>query len=267
MTIRRRLFWRYAAIVGVCMVVLLGLAHHEFVVEPRVRAEMGIPKPSGSTWGEYAEIVLHALIPVVLGLGWWHLQRTLQPIHAFTSMVERVHADNLGHTLPRSGNRDEIDRLTGVFNDMAQRLNKSLRHAREFAMHASHELKTPLAVMRAEFEAIRDEPLSPTPCHGCAETHLVEIQRLAQMVDSLTLLAKADAGMIEIAREPVVLSDLICECYDNIEALGGPQNIRPTLGPCELAMVLGDRNRLRQLLLNLADNAVKYNTPGGSVTL
>ena len=179
-------------------------------------------------------------------------------------MVERVHADNLRQALPRTGTGDELDRLTGVFNDMTRRLDQAFQHTREFAMHASHELKTPLTVMRAEYESVRGDPAAPS-CHACAEMRLIEIERLAQMVDSVTLLTKADVGMVAIESALVVLPDLICECYDDTLILGEPQDISVTLGACELAMVMGDRNRLRQLLLNLADNAVKYNQPGGTI--
>lgn len=229
MTLRRRLLVRYAIVAGICLLLLAGLAHHEFVVEPRVRAEMGIPKPSGSQWGEYAELVFHASIPVVLGLGWWAMRSTLQPIHEFASQVERSQVNNLGEALPRTGHGNEIDRLTEVFNTMTQRLNRNFQHAREFAMHASHELKTPLTIMRGEFEARQHDPESPW-CHACAETRLVEIDRLARIVDSLTLLTKADVGMVDIERELVVLPNLMCECFDDTQYLGEVQGITVKLG-------------------------------------
>ncbi|MBI4558415.1 MAG: HAMP domain-containing histidine kinase [Candidatus Hydrogenedentes bacterium] len=84
--------------------------------------------------------------------------------------------------------------------------------------------------------------------------------------DSLTLLTKADVGMVDLERELVMLPDLICECYDDTLILGESQGLTVTMGACEGAMVLGDRNRLRQLLLNLADNAVEYNKPDSSIT-
>lgn len=267
MTLRQKLIFRYSLIAGFCLLMLLGLAHHEFVVEPRVRKEMGFPKPSGSTWGEYAEMVFHGTIPVVLGVGWWILLRTLQPIHKFTKAVERVHADNLGEMLPRTGNGDEIDRLTEVFNAMTQRLDRSFQHTREFALHASHELKTPLAIMRAAFEERRMNPSSPQACLECVAAHLDEIQRLARIVDSLTLLSKAEVGLVEIEHEAVPLADLINECFDDAQVLAEQHDVSVTLESCEPVTIVGDRDRLRQLLLNLMDNGIKYNKQAGWLTL
>lgn len=266
MTLRRKLVLRYALVAGASLLPLAGLAHHEFVVEPRARAELGLPEPPGYPWSGHVEMGLFSLIFIVQGAGWWVMWRTLEPINDFAARVERVHADNLGETLPRTGAGDELDRLTGVFNDMTRRLDKTFRHTREFALHASHELKTPLTLMRAEFESRRGDPAAPA-CHACAETRLLEIDRLARMVDSLTLLTKADVDMVTIERTLVVLPDLVCECYDDTVVLGEPQNLSVTLDACELAVVVGDRNRLRQLLLNLADNAVKYNRPGGAISI
>ena len=266
MTLRRKLVVRYALVAGASLLPVAGLAHHEFVSEPRARAALGMPGPSGYEWNGHIELALYSFIFIVQGAGWWVMWRTVQPIDDFTAMVERVHADNLGETLPRTGAGDELDRLTGVFNDMTRRLDKTFQHTREFALHASHELKTPLTLLRAEFEARLGDPVAPE-CHACAEVRLTEVDRLARIVDSLTLLSRADVGMVAIERDLVVLPNLICECYDDALVLGEPQNISVTLGACELAVVLGDRNRLRQLLLNLADNAVKYNRPDGAIAM
>ncbi|MCB1125059.1 MAG: HAMP domain-containing protein, partial [Verrucomicrobiae bacterium] len=115
MTLRRKLDLRYALVAGVCLLLLAGLAHHEFVVEPRVRRELGQAKPSGSNWGEYAEMVFHGAIPLVLGIGWWMMRKTLNPLDELTLALERVHPGNLHEPLPRSNKGDEVDRLSGVF--------------------------------------------------------------------------------------------------------------------------------------------------------
>jgi len=269
MTLRRKLAVRYAAIVGVCLLLLAGLAYHEFVVEPRVRKQMGIPKPSGSTWGEYAEIFFHALIPATLGVGWWLMRKTLAPIDDLARGVERVHAGNLREPLPRSGAGDEVDRLTASFNDMAQRLDQAFQQVRQFTLHASHELKTPLTVMRAELgAATRDaESLPPAEMRERLHSLLDEVQRLARIVDGLTLLTKADAGLLRLERQPVRLDQFVRECFDDAVILAEAHAVNVRLGVCEELIVLGDRDRLRQVLLNLTDNAVKYNRRGGTVTM
>jgi signal transduction histidine kinase len=96
---------------------------------------------------------------------------------------------------------------------------------------------------------------------------LDEIQRLTQIVDGLTLLTKADAGQVALAREPVRLDELVREAYADAQSLARPRGVQVNLAVCESVTVTGDRRRLRQLLLNLTDNAIKYNVPGGTVAL
>ena len=101
---------------------------------------------------------------VILGLlgGWWLTRRALAPVAKLTDAVEKIHERNLREPLPRTGNGDELDRLTEVFNAMTARLDGSFNRIREFTLHASHELKTPLTILCGETEtALRDESLSP----------------------------------------------------------------------------------------------------------
>src|SRR6202041_425746 len=112
---------------------------------------------------------------------------------------------------PRSGNGDELDRLTEVFNAMTARLDNSFNRIREFTLHASHELKTPLTVMHGELEtALREET-------GANRERLLsqldEVQRLTKIVDGLSLLTKADAGLITLKRETIRLDELVRDSY------------------------------------------------------
>ncbi len=206
---------------------------------------------------------------IALGLlgGWWITRKALAPVTALTKAVEKVHDGNLREQLPRTGNGDELDRLTEVFNAMTARLDSSFQRIREFTLHASHELKTPLTVIRGELEtALREESFTPTQREWLL-SQMDEIERLAKIVDGLTLLAKADAGQVKLKFEPVRLDDLVRENVADAKILAQPQNIRVTLGACDELTISGDRHRLRQLLLNLADNAIKYNCPDGTVAI
>jgi signal transduction histidine kinase len=150
---------------------------------------------------------------------------------------------------------------------MTARLDDSFTHIREFTLHASHELKTPLTVLQGELEtALREQDCTPAQQELYA-SQLDEIQRLARIVDGLSLLARADAGQVALACESVRLDELVHDSFTDAQMLAAPQNIEVKLGVCDEVLVRGDRHRLRQLLLNLADNAIKYNQPKGRVDI
>jgi signal transduction histidine kinase len=227
-------------------------------------------KPTEHALNEAGEMVFRVGLPsVILGLlgGWWLTRRALAPVAKLTHVVEKIHERNLREVLPRTGNGDELDRLTEVFNAMTARLDGSFNRIREFTLHASHELKTPLTVLCGETETeLRDESLTPLQRERAA-SQLDELRRLARIVDGLTLLAKADAGQVVLALEPVSLDELVRDNFADAQILAESHSVKVELARCEELFVLGDRHRLRQSLLNLADNAIKYNQPHGQVTL
>ncbi len=267
MTIRTRLTFWYAGILILSLLVI-GLGTYREIDE-QLRHEHR-RAPAERAIGETSEMVFQVGLPaVLLGLlgGWWLTRRALAPMKKLTDAATKIHERNLCDPLPRTGNGDELDQLTKVFNDSLARLDDSFKRIREFTLHASHELKTPLTVMCGEAEiASRDESLPPIERERAA-SQLDELRRLARIVDGLTLLAKADAGQITLAVEPVRLDELVRDNFADAQILAEPQGIRVELTVCEETTVRGDRHRLRQLLLNLADNAVKYNQPQGRVTM
>lgn len=268
MTLRRRLGILYAGIVVACVLMLFGLIHHEFVVEPKMHCPSCPGPPKGFWWAEVAEVFCYAMIPLVLGCGWWLMRRSLEPIVAFTRRIEHIQASNLRTKLPITGESDEVDRLAEVFNAMTARLDQSFRQIQDFALHASHELKTPLTVMRAELETVlRDSPSLERGRREWIHGMLDEVQRLTKIVDAMTLLAKADSGSANLTLRPVRFGDLVRESYEDALILAEPSRIQVELGECESLAVMGDPHRLRQLLLNLTDNAIKYNITGGRVTI
>ncbi len=271
MTIRVRLALWYAGVLCASLLAMGGLTYYEFVVEPRQRPSGTASEADASDdgLGEVMSLVLWCGVPAAaLGLagGWWLTQKALAPVAALTQAAERLTEHNLAARLPRSGNHDELDRLTEVFNSMTERLSQSFQRIREFTLHASHELKTPLTVLHGELEtALQDETLPPAHRERLF-SQLDEVQRLTQIVDGLTLLTKADAGQVRLAREPVRLDELVRDAAADAHSLAQPHTVQVHLVACEECLVTGDRHRLRQLLLILADNASKYNRPGGEVT-
>jgi signal transduction histidine kinase len=275
MSIRTRLTLWYAGIMFVSLVAMGILSYHAFGPEPQAAGHSSATPPKSdesdeSDLGEVFRIIFWCGVPatiLALGGGWWMMRRALAPVAALSRAAAGVNEHNLSERLPRSGNGDELDRLTEVFNAMTERLNQSFARIREFTLHASHELKTPLTVMHGELEtALQDQTLTAAQREQL-ESELDEVQRLAKIVDGLTLLTKADAGQIALARQPVRLDELLREACTDAQSLARPHDIQVSLTACEELTVTGDRHRLRQLLLNLTDNAIKYNQRKGTVIL
>lgn len=268
MTIRTRLTFWYAGILIISLLVI-GLGTYREISE-QVRKGQQRHSQDEYALDETGEMVFQVGLPaVVLGLlgGWWLTRRALSPVKEMTDAIQKIQEHNLREPLPRTQNGDELDQLAKVFNDTLARLDDSFHRIREFTLHASHELKTPLTVLCGETEmALREEKLSPAD-RDRAASQLDELRRLARIVDALTLLAKADAGQVALQLEPLRWDELVRDNFADLQILAEPQNIKVELEACEEISVRGDRHRLRQLLLNLADNAVKYNQPSGRVVM
>jgi signal transduction histidine kinase len=267
MTIRRRLTLWYAGIL-ILSLFLMGIGTYQEISE-QLRHDHR-KRPEGHALDEAGEMIFRVGLPAVaLGLlgGWWLTRRSLVPVTRLTAAIKKIHERNLHEPLARTRNGDELDQLTKVFNDTLLRLDDAFNRIREFTLHASHELKTPLTVLRGETEtALREDALSSAERERAA-SQLDELRRLTRIVDGLTLLAKADAGQIALKLEPLRLDELVRDNFADAQILAEPHGLRVELSDCEAISVSGDRHRLRQLLLNLADNAVKYNQPHGVVMM
>jgi len=270
MTIRKRLTLWYAVIMFVSLLTMGGLMYRAFAPDPQDAIAEHTVESDESDWSEILRILFWCGVPpavIALAGGWWLMRRALTPVVTLTAVVEKIHENNLDEKIPCSGNGDELDRLTEVFNAMTARLNDSFNRIHEFTLHASHELKTPLTILRGETEmALRDSALAPNERER-AVSQLQELQRLTRIVDGLTLLAKADAGQVALTLESLRLDELVRDSFADLQILAEPADLQVELATCEEISVRGDRHRLRQLLLNLADNAVKYSQPHGQVTL
>lgn len=275
MRIRTRLTLWYAGVIFLSLLVMGGLAYREFVpgsrgTGPRSESARGDEDSDEGDFTETLLILLWCGVPasaLALGGGWWLMRQALAPVARLTTAAEGLTERNLGEPLPGTGNGDELDRLTEVFNAMTRRLQGSFARIREFTLAASHELKSPLTILCSEAEGeLSDESLLPARREQVA-SRLDELRRLTRIVDNLTLLAKADAGLVPLTLTRLGFHELVRDVFADTQLLAQASGLSVALAESTEVTVLGDAHRLRQLLLNLADNAVKYNQPGGSIML
>ncbi|MCC6140712.1 MAG: HAMP domain-containing protein [Nitrospira sp.] len=216
-------------------------------------------------------LVLLVTMPIALAVslasGWFLAGRALRPVDAITLAAQRIAAGDLSQRLTASTASDEIGRLASMFNDMIGRLDVSFRQIRQFTSDASHELRTPLTVMKGETELTLRRPRPLGDYQTVLESNLEEIDRMTHIVDELLFLSRADMGEVKMETLPVSLESLVEDIHRQATLLGQDRNIAVTLGTVQPAVVQGDELRLRELLLNLVENAIKYSHPDGTVEI
>jgi two-component system OmpR family sensor kinase len=211
-------------------------------------------------------------IPLLLILstlgGYLLARKSLQPVAVMTERAAHISATTLHERLPVANPSDELGRLAGVFNDLLARLDAAFEQQRQFIADASHELRTPVAIVSGEAElALSRDERTPEELRAALRTIREEMLGLQRTVEDLFLLARAHAGERLVSPSEMYLGDLCAECVRSIRSLAARKAITVRhVGSDELPM-RGDEALLRRLLLNLLDNAIKYTPAGGSVTI
>jgi signal transduction histidine kinase len=209
------------------------------------------------------------LIIIAAGLGAFvFLGRTQRQLAEITTEVAAItDGRSLHRRLALSEETTDFADLVTTLNAMIGRLETSFGALRRFTADASHELKTPLAVLRADVERAMHDNSTQTERMVALEEALQEVRRMTDLVESLLTLARADEGRFDIYREPIELQPLVQEVYETALILGEAQGVTVNLPFTTDVVVMADRTRLRQLFLNLVTNAIKYTPAGGKVEL
>jgi two-component system, OmpR family, sensor kinase len=206
------------------------------------------------------------IIGVSAGVAYIIAGRAVEPVGRMINDVEAItDGRSLHRRLPVETTGDELARLAATLNAMIARLETSFSALRRFTADASHELKTPLAVLRADVERAMHSAPGANEQLVALEEALQETTRMADLVDSLLTLARADEGRFDLHREPFALEPLVHEVFETAVILGEDAGLTVSLSAVDDATILGDRVRLRQLFLNLVTNAIKYTSRGGTV--
>jgi signal transduction histidine kinase len=210
--------------------------------------------------GTLLAVLLAALV------GYAMARAALRPVDRVTQTALLItRAEDLGRRLEAPSQQDEVGRLSATFNEMLGRLDALFHAQQNLVADVSHELRTPLTTIQGNLDLLRRGALEDSPARGEAIRAIEsDINAMSRLVADLLLLAQADAG-VKLELHPVELDTLLLDVYRQAQTLS--QGVRVKLGAEDQAQVMGDPDRLRQLLLNLVDNALKYTPNGGEVTL
>lgn len=199
--------------------------------------------------------------------GYWLAGRATRPIAHIIDTTARLHPSSLEERLPLRGTRDELDRLSATINGFLDRIGRYLDQNREFTSNAAHELRSPLAAIQNSLEVALNADRSPEEYRELLGEILDECNGLRTLVNQLLLLAESDAGHMHVATEPVQLDLVVRKAYDMFLGVAEAASIDLRIVGLERCYVLGDTGRLRQVVNNLVDNAIKFTRPGGVVAI
>ena len=211
-------------------------------------------------------LVVLAVLSMALAwlAGWISTGQALAPLAWATEVATQItHADDLSRRIPYNGTEtDEVGRLILAFNETLSRLESLFSTQRRFLADVSHELRTPLTVIKGEVSLMRRMHQVDEESISSVEG---EVDRLTRLVGDLLLLAQAESGRLPMDLKPVELDTILLEVFQQMRTLAG-ERITLKINDIDQVQVVADRDRIKQVLLNLAGNAVQYTQPGGQVT-
>jgi two-component system, OmpR family, sensor kinase len=200
--------------------------------------------------------------------GWLLARRSLAPVVAMAGSARRIGAENLGEQLPVANPRDELGQLAVTFNELLARLHEAFERQRRFMADASHELRTPLSVMSSTAGVtLRKRRRKEEEYREAIQMMNEQTQRLSRIVKDMFTLARADAGRYPLDKKTLYLSDLLEEVGRAGGLLAAEKNVALEIANGPEGGFHGDEDLLRQMILNLVDNAIKHTPPSGAVRL
>jgi heavy metal sensor kinase len=207
-----------------------------------------------------------ALILAALS-SWWMAGIALSPLGRFARAAKRIEISSLSERLPVRDTHDELDAVAHAFNETLARLEHAIGEMRQFSAALAHELRTPLAALRGEIEMTLRAAPPGDPQRLRFGSQLEEIDKLNRLIDQILTLARAESGQIRLTFAPVDLDRLGGSIVEQLEPIAQARDIDLRMLSSDRVVIDGDPGWLQRLMLNLLDNALKFTSPGGRVTL
>jgi heavy metal sensor kinase len=212
-------------------------------------------------------LAVPAALAVCGGWGYMMARKALAPMERLRRSTEEITASRLDRRLPVANTHDELGRLTQTVNAMIARLERSFAEIRRFTADASHELRTPLTVIRTEAEVTLSKPHDPDECRNLLGSILEECDKLTRLTEQLLTLAREDVGADRPPLERVDLAVVVRGVVEDMRPLAETRGLRLRAEGDGEFPVRGDALRLRQVFVNVVDNAIKYTPAGGEVAV
>jgi heavy metal sensor kinase len=213
-------------------------------------------------------VLLPVLIVCAAAGGVWLVNRALRPVDRLSQTAEQMSLQNLTWRLPVARSGDALERLSISLNNMLGRLRDSVQSSRRFLADASHELRTPLTVIKGELQELtRESGISEDEMRERVGSVLEEVARLERLVSELLVLSRLDANEPQGDWVDLDLAELVADTAEHMRLIADDRGVALDLTDLQPATVRGDRARIKQIVVNLLDNAIRFTPRGGSVYL
>jgi heavy metal sensor kinase len=206
-------------------------------------------------------------IIVTIVVGYFMAKKALKPVEQIRRAAVKISSSNLDEKIDITGRRDELGRLAETFNAMIGRLKDAFQRINQFSIDVSHELKTPLTILKGETEVALRKEREKDDYQKLLLSNLEEIDRMSCIIDDLLLLSKADTKEIKLNMEEVALRDLIMDVCMNMKIVADKKSVELQISELEDVRLKGDELKLRRMLLNVVENGIKYSHVGGKVSI